>query len=426
MMQYGGGVKEMEGDTVPVTRQFLPFYFREPTYTTSDLLPKVLVLAPTRDLAKQVEKEIKESAPYLKTLCVYGGVSYVKQQSALSCGVWNAWFMERVGRLLFSHTKKDADEVSLTLTSRIASEALHSDISQHQRERTLNGFWQGKFTVLVATEVAARGLDIQNVDLDFSSPKSLRYTFESYRFLCSGQNVELLSVCNILRSLLALDCSLQVIHYEPPNDSETFVIILVVLGMQEKRAANLILLVHQLWKRFWSRLLSKLLHHSIEFILSLLSFFTATAQKLIEEQGASALAAVLAQLSGLSGSPSSRSLINLEQVWITLQLTQDLDTSRFSFQQDLSLGFFLMFILQLLMKFKELFLIFQRTLLKSYSRRTCHLETLFPIAKLPPLHDDEPPNDFYGKFSDRDQSNRRGSRDHRGFRSSRRWEGGQF
>jgi superfamily II DNA/RNA helicase len=50
-------------------------------------LPKVLVLAPTRELAKQVEKEIKESAPYLSTVCVYGGVSYATQQNALSRGV---------------------------------------------------------------------------------------------------------------------------------------------------------------------------------------------------------------------------------------------------------------------------------------------------------------------------------------------------
>lgn len=67
--------------------------------------------------------------------------------------------------IVFTQTKRDADEVSLALTSIIASEALHGDISQHQRERTLNGFRQGKFTVLVATDVAARGLDIPNVDL---------------------------------------------------------------------------------------------------------------------------------------------------------------------------------------------------------------------------------------------------------------------
>lgn len=45
------------------------------------------MLAPTRELARQVEKEIKESAPYLNTVCVYGGVSYNTQQNALSRGV---------------------------------------------------------------------------------------------------------------------------------------------------------------------------------------------------------------------------------------------------------------------------------------------------------------------------------------------------
>ena len=67
--------------------------------------------------------------------------------------------------IVFTQTKRDADEVSMALTNSIASEALHGDISQHQRERTLNGFRQAKFTVLVATDVAARGLDIPNVDL---------------------------------------------------------------------------------------------------------------------------------------------------------------------------------------------------------------------------------------------------------------------
>ncbi|XP_020235071.1 DEAD-box ATP-dependent RNA helicase 3, chloroplastic [Cajanus cajan] len=58
-----------------------------PSHRRSSKLPRALVLAPTRELAKQVEKEIKESAPYLNTVCVYEGVSYVTQQSALSRGV---------------------------------------------------------------------------------------------------------------------------------------------------------------------------------------------------------------------------------------------------------------------------------------------------------------------------------------------------
>ncbi|EEF41817.1 dead box ATP-dependent RNA helicase, putative [Ricinus communis] len=44
-------------------------------------------------------------------------------------------------------------------------EALHGDISQSQRERTLSGFRSGSFNILVATDVAARGLDVPNVDL---------------------------------------------------------------------------------------------------------------------------------------------------------------------------------------------------------------------------------------------------------------------
>ena len=67
--------------------------------------------------------------------------------------------------IVFTQTKRDADDVSLALTNSIASEALHGDISRRQRERTLNRFRQGKFTVLVATDVASRGLDIPNVDL---------------------------------------------------------------------------------------------------------------------------------------------------------------------------------------------------------------------------------------------------------------------
>lgn len=46
--------------------------------------------------------------------------------------------------------------------------------------------------------------------------------------------------------------------------------------------------------------------------------------------------------------------------------------------------------------------------------------------QLPPLQDDGPASDFYGKFSDRERSNRRNPRDGRGgFRSSRGWDGGR-
>lgn len=84
----------------------------------------------------------------------------------------------------------------MALTNSIASEALHGDISQHQRERTLNGFRQGKFTVLVATDVAARGLDIPNVDLvsqlkysAFCRLFHLQLCYEEYWYLLAVEHL---------------------------------------------------------------------------------------------------------------------------------------------------------------------------------------------------------------------------------------------
>ncbi|XP_051114786.1 DEAD-box ATP-dependent RNA helicase 53, mitochondrial-like [Andrographis paniculata] len=255
--------------------------------------PLALVLAPTRELAKQVDKEFSESAARLDTLCVYGGVPISRQMSTLDHGVdvvvgtpgrvidlikrgalnlsevqfvvldeadqmLNVGFADDVETILgymrqkhqtmmfsatmpnwivrltqkflknpitidlvgesdqkladgislysvtsemrekpailgplitehakggkcivFTQTKRDADRLSYAMQRNIKCEALHGDISQNQRERTLSAFREGRINVLVATDVAARGLDVPNVDL--------------------------------------------VIHYELPNSSETFV-----------------------------------------------------------------------------------------------------------------------------------------------------------------------------------------------------------
>ena len=49
--------------------------------------PLAIVLAPTRELARQVDKEFYESAPSLYTLCVYGGTPISSQMSTLDRGV---------------------------------------------------------------------------------------------------------------------------------------------------------------------------------------------------------------------------------------------------------------------------------------------------------------------------------------------------
>ena len=66
--------------------------------------------------------------------------------------------------IVFTRTKRGADTLSAHLTdSGIAAEAIHGDKSQGQRERTLKGFRRDKVKVLVATDVAARGIDVPEV-----------------------------------------------------------------------------------------------------------------------------------------------------------------------------------------------------------------------------------------------------------------------
>ncbi|KAF8732302.1 hypothetical protein HU200_016284 [Digitaria exilis] len=240
--------------------------------------PLAIVLAPTRELARQVEKEFRESAP-LDTLCVYGGVPINQQMRVLNYGVdivvgtpgrvidllrrgvlnlseiqfvvldeadqmlavgfdedvevimeqlpqnrqsmlfsatmpsWirkisNKYLKDPViidlvgdsdqklpegislysiasdsfgkpsilgplikehangGKcIVFTQTKREADRLAYVMGRSYPCQALHGDISQNQRERTLSGFREGRFNILVATDVAARGLDIPNVDL---------------------------------------------------------------------------------------------------------------------------------------------------------------------------------------------------------------------------------------------------------------------
>ena len=66
--------------------------------------------------------------------------------------------------IVFCRTKREVDELSGTLMARgYAAVAIHGDVNQGQRERLLNQFREGQAELLIATEVAARGLDIPDV-----------------------------------------------------------------------------------------------------------------------------------------------------------------------------------------------------------------------------------------------------------------------
>lgn len=71
--------------------------------------------------------------------------------------------------IAFCNTKNMTDRLSGLLRMRnISCEAIHGDIQQRVREKTLQEFREGKLRVLAATDVAARGLDIDDVDAVFN------------------------------------------------------------------------------------------------------------------------------------------------------------------------------------------------------------------------------------------------------------------
>ena len=67
---------------------------------------------------------------------------------------------------MFSRTKHGADKIVRFLQkSNIKSEAIHGNKSQNAREKTLQRFKKSKFSVLVATDIAARGIDVSKLSL---------------------------------------------------------------------------------------------------------------------------------------------------------------------------------------------------------------------------------------------------------------------
>jgi ATP-dependent RNA helicase RhlE len=79
--------------------------------------------------------------------------------------------MDRV--LIFTRTKHGADRVVKLLAGNgIAANAIHGNKSQPQRERALGEFKAGKVKILVATDIAARGIDVSGVShvINFELP----------------------------------------------------------------------------------------------------------------------------------------------------------------------------------------------------------------------------------------------------------------
>lgn len=381
--------------------------------------PKCIVLCPTRELAKQVEKEFQASGPSLNVACLYGGVSAGDQMRLLRKGMdvvigtpgrimdlmdrgalslsdirffildeadmmlsvgfeedvdkilesvpserqtmlfsatmppWvktltrrhlnNPVMVDLVGEknsgklnediralavqvdesmrravlvdvltvygatgkaIIFTKTKRAADEVAAGVALTIPCEALHGDMSQADRERKLNNFRKGKYSVLVATDVAARGLDIPNVDL--------------------------------------------VLHYELPNDTESFLhrsgrtaragqkgtTIAMFTAQETGRlrrtikdvgVKNLEIMGPPQPKTVMAASAKQVLRRLDNVDDSLKGFFEPAAKLVMAQSDPQdALSRALAALSGLLEVPKPRSILTQQQGYITIRVLSHL------------------------------------------------------------------------------------------------------
>jgi ATP-dependent RNA helicase RhlE len=102
--------------------------------------------------------------------------------------------------IVFTRTKRGADRVALHLvTTGVGASAIHGNKSQSQRERALDGFRRGRMRVLVATDIAARGIDIDGVThvINFELPETPEaYVHRIGRTARAGAAGRAISLCD--------------------------------------------------------------------------------------------------------------------------------------------------------------------------------------------------------------------------------------
>lgn len=102
--------------------------------------------------------------------------------------------------LVFSRTKRGADKITADLLkSGISAEAFHGNKSQSARQRSLSNFKMNNTRVLVATDIASRGIDISHLPfvINFEMPDTIEtYTHRIGRTGRAGNVGEALSFCD--------------------------------------------------------------------------------------------------------------------------------------------------------------------------------------------------------------------------------------
>jgi len=137
---------------------------RQTALFSATMAPRILQIA-KRHLKDPVrvtiarEKDVPGEAPRVRE------IAYIVQRRHKAAALARIMDMEdSAAAIVFCRTRIEVDELTQTLGARgYSAEALHGGLSQEQRDRVLRRFRDGASDMLVATDVAARGLDIDRV-----------------------------------------------------------------------------------------------------------------------------------------------------------------------------------------------------------------------------------------------------------------------
>ena len=245
------------------------------------------------DLVKDLSNKTPKTVTHLAVNCIKSEKTTTIADLILCYGGKNK------STLVFVNTKRECNDLMISDKLKQEVQIIHGDINQPQREATLLAFRNGKIKCLVATDVAARGLDRPSVDLVIQSepPKDIdSYIHRAGRTARAGRS----GTCITLYTRYT-ECLLERIEQKAKIKFKR-------IGAPQKKD------IIQASIRDTNKNLM-----SIDD--SMIKLFMDDAKKLIEEFGGeNSVARLLAYVSGYTDKMKSRSLLCGAEGWITYSI----------------------------------------------------------------------------------------------------------
>ena len=130
----------------------------------SATMPSSIAVLSRSILRNPVKVEVTPTSSVIDTIEQY--IYYVEKQEKKDLLINVLRKDKKQSVLVFSRTKHGADKIARILSKAgIGSEAIHGNKSQNARQRALSNFKSHKTRVLIATDIAARGIDVDQLEL---------------------------------------------------------------------------------------------------------------------------------------------------------------------------------------------------------------------------------------------------------------------